>query len=94
MCNWVTMLYSGKLTEHCKQGIMEKNKNHYIKNEKKIFLIKKKKKKNKSSSVHVIHRSTLLLWLVLNGFSSCTSRFFLLRMHCLPKASFKQSVKL
>ena len=31
MCNWVTMLYSGKLTEHCKQGIMEKNKNHYIK---------------------------------------------------------------
>ena len=30
MCNWVTMLYSGKLTEHCKPAIMEKNKNHYI----------------------------------------------------------------
>ena len=30
MCNWVTMLYSRKLTEHCKSGIMGKNKNHYI----------------------------------------------------------------
>ena len=29
-CNWVTMLYSRKLTEHCKPAIMEKNKNHYI----------------------------------------------------------------
>ena len=27
MCNWVTMLYSRKLTEHCKPAIMEK-KNH------------------------------------------------------------------
>ena len=26
MCNWVTMLYSRKLTEHCKPAIMEKNK--------------------------------------------------------------------
>ena len=24
MCNWVTMLYSRKLTEHCKPAIMEK----------------------------------------------------------------------
>ena len=24
------MLYSRKLTEHCKPSIMEKNKNHYI----------------------------------------------------------------
>ena len=32
MCNWVTMLYSRKLTEHCKPAIMEKYKNHYIKN--------------------------------------------------------------
>ena len=24
MCNWVTMLYSKKLTEHCKPAIMEK----------------------------------------------------------------------
>ena len=35
MCNWVTMLYSRKLTEHCKPAMMEKNflknKNHYIK---------------------------------------------------------------
>ena len=30
MCNWVTLLYSRKLTEHCKLAIME-NKNHYIK---------------------------------------------------------------
>ena len=35
MCNWVTMLYTGKLTEHCKPAIMEKNKNHYIKNKEK-----------------------------------------------------------
>ena len=28
MCNWVTMLYSGKLTEPRKPAIMEKNKNH------------------------------------------------------------------
>ena len=26
MYNWVTMLYSGKLTEHCKPAIMEKIK--------------------------------------------------------------------
>ena len=31
MCNWVTMLYSRKLTEICKPAIMEK-KNHYTKN--------------------------------------------------------------
>ena len=31
MCNWVTMLYSRKLTEHRKTAIMEKNKNHHIK---------------------------------------------------------------
>ena len=24
MCDWVTLLYSRKLTEHCKPGIMEK----------------------------------------------------------------------
>ena len=30
MCNWVTMLYSGKLTEHGKPAITEKNKNHFI----------------------------------------------------------------
>ena len=31
MLKWDTMLYSIKLTEHCKPAIMEKNKNHYIK---------------------------------------------------------------
>ena len=35
MCNWVTMLYTGKLTEHCKPAIMEKNENHYIKKKRK-----------------------------------------------------------
>ena len=30
ICDWVTMLYSRKLTEHCKPAIMEENKN-YIK---------------------------------------------------------------
>ena len=30
------MLYSRKLTDHCKPAIMEKNKNHYIKKIKKI----------------------------------------------------------
>ena len=35
MCNWVTMLYSRKLTKHCKPAIMEKHKNHYNKKEKK-----------------------------------------------------------
>ena len=38
MCDWVTMLYSGKLTEHCKPATMEKNKNHY-KESLKIFEI-------------------------------------------------------
>ena len=31
MHKWVTMLYSRKLTEHCKPDIMEENKNHYLK---------------------------------------------------------------
>ena len=32
MCNWVTIRYSRKLTEHCKAAIMKKiYKNHYIK---------------------------------------------------------------
>ena len=28
MYDWVTLPYSGKLTEHCKSTIMEKIKNH------------------------------------------------------------------
>ena len=35
MCNWLTMLYGRKLTEHCKPAIMEKTK--IIINEKKII---------------------------------------------------------
>ena len=31
MCEWVTLLYSRKLTEHYKPAIMEKIKNHYKK---------------------------------------------------------------
>ena len=31
MCNWVTMLYSIKLTEYCRPAIMEKSEKHYIK---------------------------------------------------------------
>ena len=45
MCDWVTLLYSRKLTEHCKPVIMEKNKNHYLKN--KGGHRKKSKKKKK-----------------------------------------------
>ena len=42
MCSWVTMLYSRKLTQHCKPAIMDENKNHYI------F---KKKRKNRFKGV-------------------------------------------
>ena len=31
MCNWVNMLYSRKLTEHCVPAIMKKNENKKIK---------------------------------------------------------------
>ena len=37
MCDWVTLLYNRKSTEHCKPGIMEKIK----------IIIKQKKKINK-----------------------------------------------
>ena len=46
MCNWVTMLYSRKLTEHSKLAIMEKNKNRYIKKGKEnIFHVNGKQKR-------------------------------------------------
>ena len=41
MCNWVTMLYSSKLTEHFKPAITEKNKNHYTKKKKNISMVNK-----------------------------------------------------
>ena len=50
MCNWVTMLYSRKLTEHCKPAIMEKNKNQYIKKIKKQTLVKKEIDRQKDTS--------------------------------------------
>ena len=36
MCDWVTLLYSRKLTEHCKPSTMEKNKNSYKANQNKV----------------------------------------------------------
>ena len=39
MCNWVTLLCSRKLTEHCKAAVMEKIK---------ITINEKKKKRNAS----------------------------------------------
>ena len=42
MCDWVTLLYNRKSTEHCKPGIMEKNKNHY-----------KTKKRKKINKIHI-----------------------------------------
>ena len=36
MCNWVAMLYSRKLTKHCKPAITEK-KSHYIKKNRDLF---------------------------------------------------------
>ena len=43
MCNWVTMKYSRKLTEHCKPAVI-KNKNHYIKEKNNKFINKQKRK--------------------------------------------------
>ena len=37
MCDWVTLLYSRKLTEHCKPAIMEKNKSHKKKEKHDVF---------------------------------------------------------
>ena len=41
MCNWVTMLYSRKMTEHCKPAIMEKIK----------IIIKGSQKKEKGGKI-------------------------------------------
>ena len=47
ICNWVPMLYSRKLTEHCKPAVMEKNKKLYKnKKQNKTCHFKKKEKKN------------------------------------------------
>ena len=48
MYNWITMLYSRKLTEHCKPAIIKKIKNILLKN---IVLKNKKEdigRKNRS----------------------------------------------
>ena len=50
MCDWVTLLYTRKLTEHCKQTIMEKIKNHLKKREKRtahVWLIRQLKSNTK-----------------------------------------------
>ena len=60
MCNWVTMPYSRKLTEHCKSAIMEKNKNHYT----------EKKKKKLSSLLLIPIHSTLHLFKLYNVFQT------------------------
>ena len=45
MCDWVTLLYSRKLTEHCKPIIKKKIKNH--------FKIKKVKKTNAQDNLYI-----------------------------------------
>ena len=44
MCNWVTLLYNRKLTEHCKTAIMEEIQ----------IIIKEKKRKKKTKILHAI----------------------------------------
>ena len=41
MCNWVTLLYSRKLTEHCKPAIMEKIKIIILIKEKTYIIVSK-----------------------------------------------------
>ena len=55
MCNWVTLLYSRKLREHCKPAIREKIKTiiKFLKNQ-------KKKKKERIKSIHF--RKNQKLW--------------------------------
>ena len=46
MCEWVTFLYSRKLTEHSKPGITEKNNfKKKVKKIKRIIKVRKKKEK-------------------------------------------------
>ena len=48
ICNWVTLLYSRKMTDHCKPSMIEKNENHLKKrNKKNLNLVNWKSKKNK-----------------------------------------------
>ena len=51
MCNWVTMLYSRKLMEHCKPAIMKKNHSIKKSRKKKNSLQTKKKKKVQKSVI-------------------------------------------
>ena len=39
MCDWVTLLYSRKLTEHSKPAIMEKNQNPQKKKKKNTYRV-------------------------------------------------------
>ena len=58
MRNWVNILYSGKLTEHCKPAIMGK-KNHYIKKAQKTKTKNQSKTTKASKSTNNITRKTL-----------------------------------
>ena len=44
MCDWVTLLYNRKLTEHCEPAKMGKNKKHYFKKERKHYFSNLKQK--------------------------------------------------
>ena len=44
MCDWVTLLYSRKVTENCKPAIMEKIKIIKLREKKRKIIIKLKKK--------------------------------------------------
>ena len=51
VCNWLAMLYSRNLTEHCKPVIMEKNKNYIKTNKLKSFCTAKEAiKKNEKTT--------------------------------------------
>ena len=65
VCNWVTLLYSRKLTEHCKPAIMEN-----------IKIIKKKKKKDKTcQELTRVQPSSVKSPEPLQTSSECTTNF-------------------
>ena len=85
MCNWVTMLYSRKLTEHCKPAIIKKN--HYI----------DLKKKRKEIIFPLKPPSPFLVSISVNSSTSSKSPgskpwcpFQLLLTYCPPSSINKQ----
>ena len=64
MCNWVTIVYSIKFSEHCKPAIMEKS--HYTNKQKVKYQLRKTKKKKKDLcvlSTFFIHKPEVYLLL-------------------------------